>query len=88
MNVINSPSMAPSDAFGIEVFTIDNFGIANVAIGPKTVNTKNGKMVSVAIKPSVYADGQWTNLTFTLIPGNYLQYMTLEIVVPSNVLLA
>jgi len=45
-------------------------------------------MTLVLIRPSVYADGKWTNLTFSIIPNNYMQFMTMTIQVPQDVLIA
>ena len=45
-------------------------------------------MTLVAIKPSIYSDGKWTNLTFSVIPKNYMQFMTITIPIPPDVLIA
>jgi hypothetical protein len=50
-------------------------------------NTKAGNLTSIFIKPSIYADGQWTNLTFTVIARNYMQYMSMTVKIPNDVLI-
>jgi hypothetical protein len=45
-------------------------------------------MTQIRIKPSIYADGKWTNLTFSVVPRNYMQFMSMTIQIPSDVLIA
>jgi len=71
-NIINPPSMAPSGQFQISTFTAENYNISKVINGPTVTTRKASNMTQVLIRPSVYSDGKWTNLTFSIIPNNYM----------------
>lgn len=71
IGVKNPSSLAPSTKFRFETYTSDNYLISNITNGPTITNTKLSTMSSATIRPSVYADGQWTNLTFTVFPKSY-----------------
>jgi hypothetical protein len=78
-NVQNPPSMAPSSAFSVFITSTDGFNVSTITSGPTVANTKPSNMTQISIKPSVYADGKWTNLTFSVVPKNYMQFMTMTI---------
>ena len=71
IGVKNPVSMAPSTRFRFETYTPDGYLISNITNGPTITNTKPSTLTSAAIRPSVYSDGSWTNLTFTIYPKNY-----------------
>lgn len=78
-NIQNAPSMAPTSQFTILINDVDGFNISTITNGLIVANKKSSNMTSVAIKPSIYSDGKWTNLTFSVIPKNYMQFMTMTI---------
>lgn len=78
-NIQNAPSMAPTSQFTILINDMDGFNVSSITNGLIVANTKPSTMTSVAIKPSIYSDGKWTNLTFSVIPKNYMQFMTMTI---------
>jgi hypothetical protein len=71
--------MAPTSPFIIIINNVDGFNVSTINNGIVIANKKPSNMTSVAIKPSVYSDGKWTNLTFSVIPKNYMQFMTMTI---------
>jgi hypothetical protein len=71
--------MAPTSPFIIIINNVDGFNVSTINNGIAVANKKPSNMTSVAIKPSVYSDGKWTNLTFSVIPKNYMQFMTMTI---------
>jgi hypothetical protein len=87
VNITNPPTMQPSSQFRFELYTQDDYLIGNITSGPTVSNTKPNTMTSIFIKPSIYSDGQWTNLTFTVTPKNYMQYMSLTVKFPPDVLI-
>jgi hypothetical protein len=67
-NIQNPPSMAPTSLFQVIINSMDGYNVSTITYGPTVANTKPSNMTSVAIKPSVYSDGKWTNLTFSVVP--------------------
>jgi len=78
-NIQNAPSMAPTSQFTVLINDVDGFNISTINNGLFVANKKPSNMTSVSIKPSIYSDGKWTNLTFSVIPKNYMQFMTMTI---------